>query len=426
MPRRPQILIGCLAAACAGCASPQPAPEPGPVYATAGLRERGVDLVASPQSLAGAKWLQVRRRLELGEVPYDGLTLPLFSPDARFIATQLGPAPDWAAMLGERSSAIPEGQIRVYQINADSPQPLTPGRLLPAGLLLGRAASADGFLVESPSRDELPRRIGLADWSSDHIEWLTSADSDAAFAAIAPDGTFAYSTREPGAEGWALVLRTPGGGLHTISLRDESLVLPVIVSDRGDLIVFSFIVPHQPGAPLALAAFRPTPGESSSHGSLEELARVQFAAAASIADAFQSIAGAPAFVEAGRSGPHMLAFSSAASCIEVVKLTEQDRRELTREPLVPGTFAAVSGRAGGRDGIVACTVADTIYWDLETLAAANRQFSPEPALVWPGPGVPRWLGGQEWPLAILFMQTSNDGNAFRVVLIGSGAAQIPQ
>ena len=39
--------------------------------------------------------------LPLGAVPFDNMTLPLVSPDGRYVATQIGVAPPWSTILAE-------------------------------------------------------------------------------------------------------------------------------------------------------------------------------------------------------------------------------------------------------------------------------------------------------------------------------------
>src|SRR5215510_4158247 len=56
--------------------------------------------------------------LPLGVVPYDNMTLPIASPDGRYIATQTGVAPTWETVLAEREATVPTAtRIEIYALD---------------------------------------------------------------------------------------------------------------------------------------------------------------------------------------------------------------------------------------------------------------------------------------------------------------------
>jgi len=109
------LTLAAIAATGASCASRPLVPEPGEVYARSGVSRARPVLPPDAHSEAGAAWLRSRRLVSLGDVEYDGLALPLISPDARFIATQVGPTPSWETVLAEPGAVASSGKIRVLR-----------------------------------------------------------------------------------------------------------------------------------------------------------------------------------------------------------------------------------------------------------------------------------------------------------------------
>lgn len=175
----------------------------------------------------------------MGTLAYDGLTVPLVSPDGRFAATQDHPSPSRAARL-----ALAEGQGSESSQHATvSVSPLTPGVGgvrpsieffdLEAPVVLGRDADVEGVLVESP-RPDGSRWIGLAQWSESGggIRWLVRDGTVSAHAVLAEGGAMLYSRRSKAGSRFTLVHRTSDGNQRTLAMPDADLVFPLVAPDR--------------------------------------------------------------------------------------------------------------------------------------------------------------------------------------------------
>lgn len=200
------------------------------------------DPIASPV-ISGTTASRVAVAIEsLGTVEYDGLSVPLVSPDGRFVAAQSVPAPP-----REQRLAIDVPRPSVAGSNSTvSIGPLTPGvgGLRPvlevfdleAPMLLGRDTSTDGVLVESP-RPDGSRWIGLAQWPTDgndadaRVTWLVRDRVIAAHAIFADGGALLYSRRKIGQDRFDLVLQARDGERRTLSMPDASLVYPLMAPD---------------------------------------------------------------------------------------------------------------------------------------------------------------------------------------------------
>ncbi len=94
----------------------------------------------------------------LGSVPYDNLSLPLVSPDGRFLATQTDVPPTWQTVLAGPEATAPEATaVEIYRIHAGQINAPTSGpefvAVLPEPVVMGRACDERGFLVESVRPD---------------------------------------------------------------------------------------------------------------------------------------------------------------------------------------------------------------------------------------------------------------------------------
>lgn len=110
----------------------------------------------------------------LGTVPYDGATLPLFSPDGSRVITQLGRLGGPATGTGPQPDAAQPGRsLRVYSIAPTGlsavawPEPSDPR------ITLGRTTATDSALVQRPEAGGLIS-IGRIAWLSGEVNWLAS------------------------------------------------------------------------------------------------------------------------------------------------------------------------------------------------------------------------------------------------------------
>lgn len=113
----------------------------------------------------------------VGGIPFDGQTLPLISPDARFLATQTGDAPDWPTILAQNGASPPtRTRIEIYDLTKEPIRRIKLADSLPAGAMLGRAATTTSFLVEVP-RPDASRWIGAVDFATGKFRWLVQGDT---------------------------------------------------------------------------------------------------------------------------------------------------------------------------------------------------------------------------------------------------------
>lgn len=111
----------------------------------------------------------------LGIVGYDGQTLPLVSPDGRFVVVQNGGAPTWATILatqGQTASNLT--RIDVFEVTDKGLKQLTSS--VPRGVVMGRDATTQGFLIESVQASGA-RWIGEVRWATGEVKWLVQTSA---------------------------------------------------------------------------------------------------------------------------------------------------------------------------------------------------------------------------------------------------------
>ena len=200
------------------------------------------DPVARPV-LGGTTASRVAVTIEsLGTVSYDGLSVPMVSPDGRFIAAQGSPAPSREQRLAIRSQGTAESfsgstvSISRLASGVSGLGPVAEFFDLKASIILGRDTSAEGVLVESP-RDDGSRWIGIAQWPAEgavgatQVRWLVRERAVSAHAVFAEGGGLLYCRRPIDSERFGLVLRSRDGQRRTLSLPDASLVFPLMAPD---------------------------------------------------------------------------------------------------------------------------------------------------------------------------------------------------
>ncbi|MFN5496291.1 MAG: TolB family protein [bacterium] len=224
-------------AACAASektVAPQRPAEPAP-------RPERVSDVPAPGSPSGTPLIDSALRIDLrplGSVPTDGFTLPLLSPNGRFMAVQTGTAPDAATALARPGQRAPRAsRIALYRIDATGFARLgeTDG-----GFVLGRSADDAGFLIESP-RPDGSRWIGRIAWGTDastksyEPEWLVQDGGVNAFAALGPDGALAWARREPRSRDFDLMVRRGGSTMRLSGDGLRSYTHPTFAADGSRL-----------------------------------------------------------------------------------------------------------------------------------------------------------------------------------------------
>jgi len=219
--------------------------------------------VAAPAREATIVNTAVRVAVEpLGAVPFDGQVLPIVSPDARFVATQVGDAPSWETLLALPEQKRPAASgVEIWSI--EGRQARKHARVRPpdgpgSPVLLGRWAGPTHFVVELP-RGDGTRALALARWSDGETEVI--GDDFAVCTSLCFDarGSLrAWSRRTADASGFSLAIGigTTGAGADIVE-ENASLLAPCLAS--GGSCVYYFAA-GQDG--LDVVAQRITLGES--------------------------------------------------------------------------------------------------------------------------------------------------------------------
>lgn len=158
-------------------------------------------------------------------VAYDGFTLPLISPNGRWLATQTGVPPTWPTLLATKDQTSPMASaIEVWALDEKSGRRIS---VLRKGVILGRSADDSGFLVEEVL-DDGSRRIGRVEWPASERsllsastpaagkkdpepEWIVDDGRVNAFACLSRDGrSIAWCSRDMRDDGFALSVRVGG------------------------------------------------------------------------------------------------------------------------------------------------------------------------------------------------------------------------
>jgi len=313
----------------------------------------------------------------VGKIPYDGLVLPIVSPDGRAIATQSGRAPSWNCLFADKGCPPPVGlALSAYSISiapepAASPdgsrdankpdKPHSPRGLsaikwnkpLLPGLLLGRAADEQGFLVEAPQPSGA-RWIGHVKWLTGEINWLVRDEqlrTVNAHAALADDGALVFVRRPLDRASFDLVLRTRRG--------DSSIDIVVAAPNGSESYTYPFISPDG----TVVAAFAvPTDDLASGMVSLVAFARLDPTIGKSLSLVEISR------LEIGRGGMQA-AYQSSATMQLPAALAKSPRAAATSTTLndVRAIFAAGLLFLSPRDGT-------TIWWEPRRSQVIN--FAP--------------------------------------------------
>jgi hypothetical protein len=186
----------------------------------------------------------------IGQFSYDGQQLPLVSPDGSFLVTQEGLAPSWPTILAEdNASPSSESRLSLYDLTQSTPAALPLSTDMPLGVILGRSADADGFLVEWP-RDDGTRWIGKARWAGS-LQWLARDSAIQSHATLDHSGAVIYTRRVIGSDRAVLVLQTPNGHVSIKEPDDGTFAYPVAIP--GGEVIYVFRLSNRG---LDLIAFR--------------------------------------------------------------------------------------------------------------------------------------------------------------------------
>jgi hypothetical protein len=175
----------------------------------------------------------VARAEPLFAAPLAEGTWPVFAPDGSRCAIEARSDATWATRVGD--PLPPEGLAA--RIEAHDCDPRRAGRLttvLEGPWVLGRSATAEGFLVERPRADG-GRDVGIAAWDGG-VRMVAEDGATNAFATARPDGSLAWCRRAPEGGDWHLVVARPDGSRRvTAPAPGSSMLMPVFSGDGAGL-----------------------------------------------------------------------------------------------------------------------------------------------------------------------------------------------
>lgn len=291
----------------------------------------------------------------MGSVEYDGLVLPLVSPDGRFLAVEQGDPPGWSAVLALPDAApAVSTSIVVYDLasgGAGTPlKEVAFAEGVPRGSVLGRSCDTKGFLVELP-RPDGSRWIGRVAWLTGKTTWLAQGEAVNAHAVVTASGLLAFTRRAVGtAAVSSLVLQSPDGLQRVIGAEnvaesaggaERSYLFPMFGPDGSTLNVLSMT-----DNTLELTTIRVHESpRGAEFGSV--LARQQIAREADAALAYQIVAPAQTTLLGKIEGDGVATDEAPARGVVVYhpalgRTAEFDWRRGVFVPLAPGSIAAAS------------------------------------------------------------------------------------
>jgi hypothetical protein len=402
-----RLLVGAGAAGLlAGCVSEQRAPQPDRPSPASPLPGGAI---ARPAGALSVSHVRVAVK-PLGTVAYDGVTLPLVSPDARFIAVQEGTAPSWPALLAADDAVTPlAAAIAVYDITQAPIRRVGFAEEPPAGLVLGRAADDEGFLVEWP-RPEGGRWIGKVAWASGRVSWLVQGDAVNAHGVLTTAGELLYARRAVGAASNELVLRRRDGREIVRTTGMGSYLFPMATADPAAAYV---IVATEGGLELEAIGLVREPSATSPARWGATLARANVSGNNERAMAYQLAApvqGTGALWRRGDAGdmPEPLAMYHP----RMERMAALDKRTGVFTPLAEKSIAAAWWGAQGERGFF-CTAPEGLVFTrheqgAEMMPDASQRRAPD-VRVLGGAYVPRVTANNGMPFVLLGPSRADPG-----------------
>ncbi|CAG1003520.1 hypothetical protein PHYC_03072 [Phycisphaerales bacterium] len=282
----------------------------------------------------------------LGTVLYDGQALPLVSPDGRFMAVQCGEAPTWPTILAEDGAQpVNRTTVTLFDISGSAARALSTGASGLGGIMLGRAADSEGFLVEAPQRDG-SRWIGKVNWLTGEVGWAARDENVNAHAVLTPAGGVLFARRAIGGKNAVLVLHEPGHNEDTREAADGSYLFPMPSSERD--IVYTLRT-HAGGTDFEVLRVKDGRFESS-------VIRRNLAGTSDPLLAHQMAVTAGPMGPTGREHRSLVCLSPRHGRIAAFDLSAG-----LFEPLAPGTVAAAAAPEGSSPGYF-CTTGDSLVF----------------------------------------------------------------
>lgn len=362
----------------------------------------------------------------LGAITYDGQVLPVTSASGRLIAAQEGQAPEWATLLAvDGAPPALETRVAAYRVTDVAIEridwPLQPE----PGLLLGRGADDEGFLVESAVTGAA-RAIGKVNWTTGAVSWLSGVPTEGVIAAngvLLLDGSVAFVRRRTGDTVAELVVRARDGSES--ARRDPSGTYSYPIASDTPGVLFA-LVQTPTGIDIEAISLR-RDGSAPRLGST--IARRQIAGLPETLLAYQVAASAQPSRTGMRAEPGTAGSASTSEPIAFFhpgmgRTAIFDPSDGAVLPLAAESQMAVPWSSGsGKDsGYFCATPTGIVYVPRPRRPVAATTATPLPsaspeARVLSGAYAPRGTNRPDQPL-ILFSPDPSDLRRLRVLLVG--------
>lgn len=195
----------------------------------------------------------------LGTIPYDGTTLPIFSPDGTALLTQVGTLAPTSTTSTQSPPIPPDRTLQPFAITPTGlvpiPWPTTPG----PRIAIGRSATAVGALVEQAEQDRTIS-IGRIAWPDGSISWLAQRVPGPGQAIELRDGTLVRitaaqqhadistttptSAQAPRADA-QIIFEHPGRDAMRIAMPGMAFAWPMTTPDQRFIAVLAWALPQE-------------------------------------------------------------------------------------------------------------------------------------------------------------------------------------
>lgn len=394
---------------------PQPAPAPKAAGEKAVLPE---GKVAEPVPLSATTSATLSAIIyPAGSVPYDGLSLPLVSPDGKFLAVEQGTPPTWDTLTASPGQAPSLGtRLAVYDISRGTAKETSPPEQPPRGAILGRSCDAAGYLVESPQPDG-SRWLARVSWLSGRSEWLAQGQTVNAHGTLSPAGLFAFVRSPVAGKAAALVLRGTDGREAIKSLDDSSAAYPLFSPDGRN--IFAFFLSDRG---MEFVGFRLDNPREPAFGNT--VMRQLVTKTNELALAYQCVAPVapclPGYSDESPDSPVLILHPVMA------RMAALDMRDGAFVGLSPRSQAAIASPFPGNPGYIQTTPEGLTFIPPPSSSDSreSRGRPPIGAKLMDAPYVPRSTTNPDRPLVLFGPAGKNDLN--RLVVLGMGLAPPPK
>lgn len=328
--------------------------------------------------------------LPIGFVEYDGLTLPLVSPDGRFLVSRIGTAPEWPAMLAAAGAAAPPpGSFRIFGIGDKALEPIDSSAANTEDCVLGRDCDSQGFLVERMNADG-SRSIGKVPWISagDEVRWLVESTHVNAHAVLFGGGLL-FVRREIDSASWSLVYWSDAGAEVVRAATGGTYTMPLQTNDAG--LVWAL---RTTAAGTELEAIRFADGAFG-----RTLSRTLLTASTTPAASFQlSASTSNGSVLDAKSGPPLAILSTRENGVVAINL-DSGRATLICKGAIAVTPVSTSGMRG-----YICTKDEGLVYvpeDAATQPSTGRAMARTDARLLNSPYIVRATSAEAAPFILL-------------------------